>query len=340
VPNGPQSRGLLPLALLALLASVPISARAETAFFSGKSLKIIVGMPPGGGVDSYARLVQRHLGRFLPGAPAIIVQNMPGAGSLRSVMALVNAPDDGTAVGTFSSSLITETIAVPARAKVDFRSFAFIGNVSEDIRVCYVRGELGVRGWSDLLARDQVVFGATAPGTSGNVDTAMLRNLFGVKLKQVQGYAGSADKRLALEKGEIDGDCGGWTSIPQDWLHAPKINIMVRLSPTLLPGIDGSVPFGGDLLREERDRKVYDFLTAPERLGRLFMMPAKVPPDRIAALRAAFDAMVSDATFLAEAQKSGLTVTPMPGAAVDRRIAELYATPPDVVARARTISGE
>jgi tripartite-type tricarboxylate transporter receptor subunit TctC len=265
---------------------------------------------------------------------------MPGAGSLRSVMALTNSPDDGTTVGTFSSSLITETIAVPARAKVDFRSFAFIGNVSEDIRVCYVRGALGVRSWSDLLARDQVVFGATAAGTSGNIDTAMLRNLFGVKLKPVQGYAGSADKRLALEKGEIDGDCGGWTSIPQDWLRARKINVMVRLSPTLLAGIDGSVPYGGDLLRDERDRKVYDFLTAPERLGRLFMVPAKVPADRLAALRAAFDAMVLDAMFLAEAQKSGLTVTPMPGAEVDRRIAELYATPPDLLVRARAISGE
>jgi tripartite-type tricarboxylate transporter receptor subunit TctC len=326
--------------LLALLASVPISVQAELELYSGKSLRIIVGMPPGGGVDSYARLVQRHLGRFVPGAPAIVVQNMPGAGSLRSVMALANSPDDGTAVGTFSSSLITETIAVPARAKVDFRGFAFIGNVSEDIRVCYVRGDLGVRSWQDLLARDQVVFGATAAGTSGNVDTAMLRNLFGVRLKQVQGYAGSADKRLALEKGEIDGDCGGWTSIPQDWLYSPKINVLVRLSPTLLDGIDGSVPFGGDLLRDGRDRKVYDFLTAPERLGRLFMVSAKVQADCIAALRAAFDAMVVDATFLAEAQKSGLTVTPMTGAEVDRRIAELYATPPDLLARARMVSGE
>jgi len=182
-----------------------------------------------------------------------------------------------------------------------------------------------------------VVFGATAPGTSGNIDTAMLRNLFGVKLKQVQGYAGSADKRLALEKGEIDGDCGGWASIPQDWLRGNKINVVVRLSPTLLPGIDANVPFGGDLLREERARGIYDFLTAPERLGRLFMVSAKTPADRISAFRTAFDLMVIDRAFLAEAERSGLTVTPMPGAEVDRRIAELYATPPELVARAGAI---
>src|SRR5215468_5967510 len=314
------------------------SAPAEPALFGGKSLKLIVGMPPGGGVDSYARLVQRHLARFLPGAPAIVVQNMPGAGSLRSVIALANAPDD--AIGTFSSSLITEAIALPKRVKVDFRSFAFVGNVSEDVRVCYLRSALGVRSWPDLLARQQIIFGATAAGTSGNVDTAMLRDLFGVRLKQVQGYAGSADKKLALEKGEIDGDCGGFTALPQDWLQTPKINIVLRLSPTLLAGLDASVPFGGDLLRDSGDRKVYDFLTAPQRLGRLFMVPARMPADRIAALRHAFDAMVADAAFLAEAQRSGQTVTPMPGADVDRRIAELYATPADIVARARAIAGE
>jgi len=343
VPDFRPQRGLLCLAVAAaVLASAQISVKAETArpFFSGKTVKIIVGMPPGGGVDAYARLVQRHLGRLVPGAPAIIVQNLPGAGSLRSVVALVNSPDDGTTVGTFSSSLLTEAISLPERVKIDFRGFAFIGNVSEDIRVCYIRSASGVRSWQDLLARDQIIFGATAPGTSGNIDAAMLRNLFGVKLKQVQGYAGSADKRLALEKGEIDGDCGGWTSIPQDWLRDRKIKVLIRLSPTLAAGMDRDVPFGGDLLHDQRDRKIYNFLIAPERLGRLFMVPAQVPADRVAALRAAFDLMVTDAAFLAEAQKFGLTVTPMTGGDVDRQVAERYATPADLVARARTIAAE
>jgi tripartite-type tricarboxylate transporter receptor subunit TctC len=333
-----RSLRLLYLLALALEVAAPMSAQAETALFGGKTIKIIVGMPPGGGVDSYARLVQRHLGRFLSGSPGIMVQNMPGAGSLRSVMALVNSPED--VIGTFSSALLTEAISMPERVKVDFRSLASIGNVSEDIRICYTRSALGVRGWSDLLAREQVIFGATAPGTSGNVDTAMLRNLFGVRLKQVQGYAGSADKRLALEKGEIDGDCGGWTSIPEDWLRSGKINAVLRLSPTLVAGMDRDVPFGGDLLLNERDRRIYNFLTAPERLGRLFMVPAQFPAGRVAALRTAFDAMVGDAAFLAEAQTSRLTVTPMTGGAVDREIAELYATPADVLVRARTIAGE
>jgi tripartite-type tricarboxylate transporter receptor subunit TctC len=331
-------RRLLYLPFLAMAASMSLSARAEMAPPGGKTIRIIVGMPPGGGVDSYARLVQRHLGRFLSGAPAIVVQNMPGAGSLRSVMAVANSSDD--VIGTFSSSLLTEAISAPERVKVDFRSFAFIGNVSEDIRVCYTRSAIGVRSFRELLAREQVVFGATAPGTSGNVDTAMLRNLFGVRLKQVQGYAGSADKRLALEKGEIDGDCGGFTSLPEDWLRARRIDVLLRLSPTLVAGLDRDVPFGGDLLGDDHDRKIYDFLIAPERLGRLFMAPAKVAPDRVMALRAAFDAMVADSGFLAEAQRSGLTVAPMTGTEVDRHVAQLYATPADVLLRARAVAGE
>src|SRR5437773_1977178 len=285
------------LALLALPAARSSVAQDAKSFYTGKTLKIIVGLPPGGGADAYARLVQRHLGRHVPGAPAIVTQNMPGAGSLRSVMSLNTSPDDGTVLAHFSSALLTEAITMPDRVKLDFRSYAWIGNVSEDVRVCYVRSATGVRTWQDMLARKEVIFGATAAGNAGNVDTAMLRNLFGVKVKQVQGYAGSADKRLAVERGEIDGDCGGWTSVPDDWLRDKKINIVVRLSPTLVPGLDRSVPFGGDLVKNERDRKLYDFLIAPERLGRLFMVSNKVPADRVATLRAGFDGMVADPKF-------------------------------------------
>jgi len=208
------------------------------------------------------------------------------------------------------------------------------------VRVCYLRSAAGVRNWSDMLARKEVIFGATAQGNAANVDTAMLRNLFGVKVKQVSGYAGSADKRLAVEKGEIDGDCGGWTSVPDDWLRDRKINVMIRLAPTLLAGMDGGVPYGGDLVRDAGEQKIYDFLTAPERLGRLFMVSGAVPADRVAALRKGFDAMLVDPAFLAEAAQLRLIVSPMNAAEVARRIADVYATPADLVARAKTIAGE
>jgi len=320
----------------------PANAADPRPFYAGKTVTIVVGLPPGGGADAYARLVQRHFPKHIPGRPAIVVQNVPGAGSLRAVTYLgANMPADGTALGTFSSALINEALIAPNRVNVDFRSFGWIGNVSEDVRVCYVWGGSGVKTWRDALARDKELFmGATAPGTAGNADTAMLQNLFGVKLKQVQGYSGSADKRLAVERREIDGECGGWTSVPEDWLRDKKINVLVRLSPTLVPGMDAAVPFGGDLVKTEGERRVYDFLTAPERLGRLFMVSGKVSTDRVTSLRRAFDAMVAEPQFRAEAERLKLLVTPMGGDEVARRIADLYATPAGVVAKAKSILGE
>jgi tripartite-type tricarboxylate transporter receptor subunit TctC len=340
----PSRRRLATAAAVALLAlgvqAGPSNAQEALSFYAGKTIKLIVGLPPGGGADSYARLVQRHLGRHIAGSPSILIQNMPGAGSLRSVMALNAAPEDGTVMAHFSSALLSEAITAPERVRLDFRNYAWLGNVSEDVRVCYLRSASGIRNWSDMLARHEVVFGATAQGNAGNVDTALLRNLFGVKVKQVSGYAGSAEKRLAVEKGEIDGDCGGWTSVPDDWLRDRRINVMIRLSPTLVPGMDRDVPFGGDLVRDADERKIYDFLTAPERLGRLFMVSGAVPVERVAVLRAAFNAMVIDPAFLAEAEQLRLLVTPMAAAEVVQHVGELYATPADLVMRAKAIAGE
>jgi tripartite-type tricarboxylate transporter receptor subunit TctC len=337
-----MSRWLTIAALMLPIMAMPTPGEAQDAktFYAGKTLRILVGLPPGGGADAYARLVQRHLGRHVPGSPAVVAQNMPGAGTLRSVMALNTSPEDGTVLAHFSSALLTEAITAPDKVKLDFRTFGWLGNVSEDVRVCYVRSATGIRKWPDVVASALVVFGATAPGTAGNVDTAMLRNLFGIKLRQVQGYAGSADKRIAIERGEIDGDCGGFTSVPEDWLREGRIKIVIRLSPTLVPGMDRDIPWGGDLVRNADERQIYDFLVAPERLGRLFMVAGRVPAERTAALRTAFDAMVADPEFRADAEKMKLLVTPMTGATVARHVAELYATPAAIVAKAKAITGE
>jgi tripartite-type tricarboxylate transporter receptor subunit TctC len=336
------SRWLTVAALMLPVLATPTPAAAQDvkAFYAGKTLRILVGLPPGGGADAYARLVQRHLGRHVPGAPAVVAQNMPGAGTLRSVMALNTSPEDGTVLAHFSSALLTEAITTPDKVKLDFRNFSWLGNVSEDVRVCYVRSAAGIQNWQDMVASNLVVFGATAPGTAGNVDTAMLRNLFGIKLRQVQGYAGSADKRIAVERGEIDGDCGGWTSVPEDWLREDRIKVVIRLSPTLVPGMDRNIPWGGDLVKSADERQIYDFLVAPERLGRLFMVSGRVPAERVTALRGAFDAMVADREFLADAEKMKLLVTPMTGAVVTRHVSELYATPAAVVAKAKAITGD
>src|SRR5438309_3031167 len=146
---------------LSLVAELALAGAAQAqdarSFYSGKTLRILVGLPPGGGADAYARLVQRHLGRHVPGSPAVVAQNMPGAGTLRSVMALNTSPEDGTVLAHFSSALLTEAITAPDKVRVDFRNYGWIGNVSEDVRVCYLRSASGVRDWQDMLKRDQVI---------------------------------------------------------------------------------------------------------------------------------------------------------------------------------------
>src|SRR5882762_10597461 len=147
-------RFLAVAALAALAPTLAQSAEQARPFYAGKQITIVVGLPPGGGADTYARLVQRYLSRHIAGAPTILVQNMPGAGSLKSVVYLnTTAPTDGTVMVTFSSALINEALTAPQRVRADFRTYRWIGNVSEDVRVCYVWGASGVRNWQDMLGR-------------------------------------------------------------------------------------------------------------------------------------------------------------------------------------------
>jgi len=324
-----------------MMASGPALAQSPRQPGLDKPLTLIAGLPPGGSVDAYARLVQRHLGRFLAGSPPIIVQNKPGAGSALAVMAVANStPADGVVMGTYSSSLVPDAVSDPDRFRIDFRRFSFIGNVGEDYRVCYVRSELGIRSVKDLATRSEVIFGASAAGTSGNLNLSILKDLFKVKIKQVSGYPGSAAKRLAFERGEIDGDCGGVDSIPEEWLRGRKITMLVHFLPGLFPGVDADVPFAGDLLADPADRQLYDFLIMPSRMVGMLMVPDRIPKEKVDELRRAFDAMVTDKAFLADADKIGLPVTPISGADVESEIRKLYATSPEILQRARAVLKE
>jgi tripartite-type tricarboxylate transporter receptor subunit TctC len=303
-------------------------------------INFIVGMPPGGSVDAYARLVQRHFSEFLPGKPTIIVQNKPGAGSLLSVMAITNSrSSDSLMVGTFSASLIPNAIADPQRFRIDFRHFRFIGKVGEDYRVCYVRSASGIHNLKELAQHNGVMFAATATGTSGNLNLVILKDLFKVPLKTVLGYEGSAAKRLAFERGEVDGDCGGVESIPPDWLTGGKINLLVRFLPGLQAPVDQSVPFGGDLV-DGSDRQLYDFMTAPERMSGMFLVSDRVPQEMVDLLRRAFDSMIANPDFQSDARRLGFPIAAVSGVALDDDIARLYATPSTVLERAKALLQE
>jgi len=334
-------RTLAALCFALAAPAAPAAAQDAASFYRGKTVRIVVGFSSGGGYDVYARVLARHLARHIPGTPSVVVQNMPGAASLKSVQYLTaGAPADGTLITTFNPGLITQSLTVPEKVGLSFLDYAWIGNVSEDFRVCYTWNGTGIRTWQDLLARPKVNFGNTGVGTSAYIDNRILSELFGVRINMVMGYPGSADKRIAIERGELDGDCGSWTSMPEEWLRDSKITVHVRFSRTLVPGMPVSAAAARDLLSDPKKQQIFALLTAAAVIGRPYIAPKAVPPDRLAALRTAFDATMKDSEFLADSERQRLLVTPMTGAQVETLIAELYRTPPAIVAAAREISGE
>jgi tripartite-type tricarboxylate transporter receptor subunit TctC len=326
------------LALAAAIAAAPASAED---FYKGKTINIVVGFSSGGGYDTYARLLARHFPKHIPGQPTIIVQNMPGAASLKSVQHLdAAAPKDGTVITAFNPGLITQSMTIPNKIRVKFTDVAWLGSMGEDLRVCYTWGATGIKTWDELVKAPQFILGDTGAGSSSYVNQRMVKDIFGVKVKQVLGYPGSAEKRLAIERGELQGDCSSWTSLPDDWIRDNKINVVLRFSEHVSVGLPESVPYGKALLKDPKMRQVYDVLTAPSEIGRPYILSKAVPADRIKLLRTAFDATLKDKALLADADKQRLIVSPLDGAKVEAMLKEIYSAPPEVVASAKDISGD
>ena len=331
----------LSLSLAAAILATPAAAQDVATFYSGKTVRIVVGFSAGGGFDQYARAVARHIGHYIPGNPSVIVQNMPGAASLNSVKYLAAAaPTDGTVINAFNPGLITQSLTVPDKIGVNFLDFGWIGSITEDFRACHTWNGTGIRSWQELLSRPKVVFGNTGVGTASYIDGRILSELFGVKVHQVLGYPGTTEKRIAIERGELDGDCTGWPAIPEAWVRDGKITVHLRFSRTLIPGMPPSAAVARDILTDPRKQQILDVLTASSIVGRPYIAPKATPADRLAALHRAFDATMKDAEFLAEAAKQQLTVSPMTGAEVESFLKDLSRTPPDLVSAAKTISGD
>jgi tripartite-type tricarboxylate transporter receptor subunit TctC len=266
---------------------------------------------------------------------------MPGAASLKSVQHLdATAPKDGTVITAFNPGLITQSMTIPKKIRVKFTDVAWLGSMGEDLRVCYTWGATGLKTWNDVVKAPQFILGDTGAGSSSYVNQRMVKDLFGVKLKQVLGYPGSAEKRLAIERGELQGDCSSWTSLPDDWIREKKINVVLRFSEDVALGLSKSIPYGKDLLKDPKMKQVYDVLMAPSEIGRPYIMSKAVPADRIKLLRTAFDETLKDKALLADADKQRLIISPINGAKVQSMLKEIYSAPPEVVASAKEISGD
>ncbi len=313
-------------------------AAAEDEFFKGKTVTLVVGYSAGGGYDQYARALARHLGGRIPGNPAVLVANMPGAASLTAVRYLdANAPKDGTVITTFDPGLITESFAAPELFKIRFSDYQWIGSMLRDIRICYAWGATGIRTWDDMMKRKEFLIGTTAKGSNAYVNGAILRKVFDAPVRQIAGYPGSNEQRLALERGELEGNCGSWSAMPQDWLVHAKINPLVRFSPTRPPDMPPDVPFIEDLATSRAQKDLLAVLDASAELGRPFIVAKTVPPQRVNMLRAAFQATLADAAFRAEAQAQSLALDPVPGEEADAIIGKIYAAPPELARKVKDV---
>ncbi len=333
------------LALIAVLLA-PHPARAQTPvaeFYRGKTVTLIVGYSAGGGYDTYARVLARHIGEHIPGNPAVVVQNMPGAGSLRAANYLYNvASKDGLTFGMFGRGLAMEPLIGTSATQFEAAKFHWLGSGTEEASVFVTWHASGVKTWADMLEKTFSV-GGEGSGSDPDVYAALLKNSFGVKLRLITGYPGTAEIALALERGEMDGRASwSWSSLralKPDWIAEKKVNMPVQLNLNKNPELP-DVPLLTEFARNDRQRASLKIILSRQTMGRPFMAPPGLPDDRKAALRAAFDATMHDPEFLAEAKARGQEVNPVSGAEIDKLLAELYATPKDVVEETRkAISG-
>jgi tripartite-type tricarboxylate transporter receptor subunit TctC len=319
-------------------SAVPAQAQDDVAaFYRGKQLRMIVGSAAGGGYDLFARIVARHLVHHIPGQPTIIVQNQPAAGGVVMANQLYAlGPKDGTVIGVPINGLPTAPL-LQSGTQFDPTRLIWLGSTNREAYVAFVWHTAPVDGIAELT-RKQVVVGATTPGTT-MVDFPLLVNdVLGFRFKVVRGYQGTPQINLAIERGEVQGMGGlGWASVKAQtphWIAERKIKVLAQYGLTRAAEL-AEVPTMLELAKSDADRQAMVMLFARTEYGRPYFLPPDVPEERVAALRRAFDATMKDAAFIAEAAKLQFDVDPLTGEAVQALVAQLAATPREVVTRVR-----
>jgi tripartite-type tricarboxylate transporter receptor subunit TctC len=329
--------GFPALAFAAVLAGpVPAQAQSVEEFYRGKSIILAIGFTPGGGYDLYARHLARHMSKYIPGRPTIVPQNMAGAGSLRAANFIYSAaPKDGTAFGTFARTTGLNPL-LESGATFDGTKFTWLGSVTNDISLCVTWHTSKANTWANFL-KHPTNLGGQAPSSEPDIFANLYKNVFGAPIKLVPGYPGTNEITLAMERGEVDGLCGlSWSTIQTrhlQWLKEKKINLLVQASFKKDPEI-GDVPLVMELTQDTEKLQILKLILAAQEMARPFAAPPGIPRDRADALIAAFDATMKDADYLADAKKSRIDVNPVSGPDIDKLLAELYATPKDVIQKA------
>jgi tripartite-type tricarboxylate transporter receptor subunit TctC len=327
------------MALAAALAGSstgPLSAQAIDQAFAGKTVTIYVGYTAGGSYDLYGRLIARHLGAHLPGHPTLVVQNMPGAGSLKAANYLYEvAARDGTALGVVvESTALEQALANPA-AQFDAAKFTYVGRVATSNNIFMMWRSAKVQSIEDAKVTAALLAG-TGPGSIAETIPKLLNAFLGTKFKLISGYPASTEAMLAMERGEVDGSSSSWAAVKvakQDWLKEKKIKIILQTTPERVAELPDT-PSLGEIGTTPADRQVFALYASGSAIGRSLIGPPGIAAERVTALREGFDAMVKDAEFIADIRKIDVELDPLPGAAVAQLVARTLAVPAAVRARA------
>jgi len=288
------------------IAPAASPARAQTDYFAGKTVRMIIGLGAGGGYDLWARMVARHIGRHLPGNPTVIAQNMEGAGSFRAANHMQSvAPRDGTAIALIARDAPLGPITGNPGAQFDPVRFSWLGTPTTETNVCLAHRRAAVKTVHDLMHTELLV-GDNGPGTGTGTYPRALNALLGTKFKPVRGYKTSVDVQLAMERGEVEGYCESLESVlgkRPDWISSGTVNVLLQGGAAPHHDLKG-VPFVPDLAKNADDRRAIEFLYAGQGIGRPFFAPPGVPAHVLQMLRAAFDATMADPEFVAEGPKA------------------------------------
>ncbi len=322
-----------------LLAPVGhVIAQSLANFYKGRNIDLYVGYSTGGAYDLYARVIGRHMGSHIPGNPTLVPRNMEGAGSLRLANYLYRvAPQDGSAIATIGRGIAFDPLLIGKGDQFDAQKFNWLGSANNEVSVCVAMKDSGINKFEDLFTKELTVGGT---GTSADTDQfpRVLNGVLGTHFKIVEGYPGGNDVVLAMERGEVNGRCGwSWSSVKsthKSWIDDKKMIVLVQLSLTKHAELP-DVPLVMDFAKTDEQRQILKMVFARNVMGRPFLAPPNLPADRVAALRQAFMDTMTDKEFLAEADKAQLEINPVSGADVEKLVKDVYATPAEVVAKAK-----
>lgn len=335
-------RAAILVAATLIAAGLPRSAPAEEApDFRGKTITLVASFEAGGPYDFYARLVARHIGAHLPGAPNVVVQNMPGAGGLRGANYIYNiAARDGTVIGVVSQTVaVGQVLGTTGGIAYDARKLSWVGRINSNVEVEHSWYTSGFDNIEDAKRREVIVAG-TGPTSSSVVFPHLMNELIGTHFKVVQGFQGPASAQLALERGEVEAIVKPWSSIKSgtpDWLRDKKIRLIVQYTRERhreLPDVPAVV----DLAQSDEQRQIFALFAGGSALGTSVVAPPGLPPAVTAALRRAFLEMLDDPAFMAEVRAGAVDVDPLPGEAVAAIVNATFDISPDVLDRARKLS--